>query len=159
MLDVALYSLALFFAALLMLAIVHKVRVLRGGQPAAEPLMKVTEWRMSHARTLLVAAAAMECVICVSIVAAPPLGFIALGILAAGYSFDLRRLPEQEPCNCFGGAIESPNSRAAIRRNVGIASVSLAAAVLYMTDVADVAGLSQTTVGAALVLAGFVASI
>lgn len=156
---VVLYSLSLLFAGLLVLAVGHKVHVLVRGGASREPLMKLSRLRSSHATTLLLLAGALELAVCATLVVAPPVGFAALALLTITYSFDLRRLPEDTPCNCFGGALKTPNSRTAIWRNGTIATTATVGFLLYATGAVEVGSISQTTAGVALILAAGLISI
>jgi hypothetical protein len=145
-------SISFVFAAMLLLATVHKARSAGAGTATAEPLMRLTEWRRRHATSLLLAAALIEALVCVALLIRPTIGFAALTALALFYAVNLRRLSPNDGCNCFGSAFKSPSRRAAIARNAGIAAISAAGVALYATTALPVAPDSQATVGVALVV-------
>jgi hypothetical protein len=156
---IALRSFSICFAALLGLAVIHKGRVLAAGRAAEEPLLRVSSWRRTHAAPVLLTAGLAESCIAVLLLVSPMAGFGALGALALAYVADLRRLAENEPCNCFGSALRATGRRAAIARNVGIAGVSGVATVLYATSAVTVAPVTQTVIGVALIIAAAVTGV
>jgi methylamine utilization protein MauE len=156
---IALRSLSIFFAGLLVLAVVHKVRVLSGGQAERDPLMRLSRWRLRHASGLLLAAGILEAGIAVLLLVSPLAGYGALFALALGYAIDLRRLADDQACNCFGSALQASSRRAVIARNVCIAGVSSVAASLYATSAAGIEPVTQSVIGVALIITAAVAGV
>jgi hypothetical protein len=151
-LSAALQGLALLIAALFLLAALHKVRMLRAGRALFDPLISVSAWRRRNATLALALAASAELLVAASLVCYPPVGFCATCLIVAVYTGALRRLPADEPCNCFGEALRSHDRSTAIQRNLVLIAVSLAAFAGYLGADVDVSALSPTSAGLALVL-------
>lgn len=148
----------LCLAGLVALAAAHKIRVLAAGTPSAEPLMQVTAWRRRHAARVLGLAAAVEVAITAALLAAPGAGLGAALLMLGVYSWDLRRLPADESCNCMGNFLSHTRS-AALRRNAVLAALAAAAFVAALTGAAPVAAISQPTVGATLIVGAIVLAV
>lgn len=152
-------SFSLCVALLLCLAIAHKVRVLYGGDARREPLLAQRAWLQRHATPALATAAAVEAAVVTALLIAPPAGLAMASLLLAAYSLELRRLPADQPCNCFGAILAESSSASAIRRNLALIGLSVAALASYAATGERVAGLSQTAIGVALLLVAVPAAV
>jgi hypothetical protein len=142
---------ALSLFALMLLAATHKLRLVANGAAATQPLMQLAAWRRRHAAWLLGGAAVVELAIAGVLIAAPVAGMAAVLALLAVYSTELRRLAKDEDCGCLGNFL-SASRNAALRRNLVIASVTVAALAATATGTLAPAPISQATVGAALIV-------
>lgn len=136
-------------AALLLLAVLHKVRLLRTGAAATQPLLALTPWREQHANVLVVSAACVELLSGVALVVTPVLGLAATIAVLAVYTAELWRLDRNQDCGCFGDVL-SASRNDAIRRNTILLTLAGASLVSAATGFAPVGDISQATVGAAL---------
>jgi hypothetical protein len=155
---VFLRSVSICVVALLGLAVVHKVRVLRNGQAPNEPLLRLTSWRRRHAFGVLLAVGILEAGIAAMLLLAPAVGFAMLAALASGYAVELRRLARDEPCNCFGSTLRVGSRQTAMVRNILLAAFGVTAAVLYTASAIKIAPISETTFGVALVVSSVIVS-
>jgi hypothetical protein len=150
---------ALALAALFMLAVVHKVDVLRSGDAAREPLVRDTALLRRHARLAVGAALAAELGAATLLVLAPAYGYGVALVLVTVYAARLRRLPADQRCNCFGSVMHADRRSSAIARNVAIGAVAVLAVAGYATGGLDTAPLSDGTLGTALVVAAAIAGL
>jgi hypothetical protein len=148
----AVRALALFLAAILAFAAVHKGLVLHRGLAAAIPLIGSREHRAARPRAWLAAALAAEVVTVGLLLVAPRAGLFAAVSLLGFYAVELRHLPASEPCNCFGGAGPDATSRTAIYRNLGLAALGVAAVAASIAGGENAADVSQASAGVALLL-------
>jgi hypothetical protein len=151
-------AVSLCVALLFVVAVGHKVQILRAGEAAAEPLIKLGGWRKRHASTAIALAGIAETALAVLLVTVPLVGLVGASLLLVLYAREVRRLPADQPCNCFGGVIRTHAGAAAVRRNAGLAVVTAAGFVGYATGAVDVAPLSETVAGIALILVGAMAA-
>jgi hypothetical protein len=119
------WALAILFA----FALVHKMRVLRAGSAAEEPV--VAAHASSRPAAALAVAGLLEAATIAALVAVPAAGLVAAAVLVALYALALRAVPPDAPCHCFG-ASSSTRSGAAIHRNVALAALAAAAAGLSL---------------------------
>lgn len=143
----------LCLAALLLLAVLHKLRLLRTGAAATQPLLALTPWRERHANALLATAACVEILTVVALVVTPVLGLAATIAVLAAYTAELWRLDRSQDCGCFGDVL-SASRNDAIRRNAILLTLAAASRLSAATGVAPVGDISQATVGAALMAVG-----
>jgi hypothetical protein len=156
--DAVTRSSSLVLAAVLGLAVAHKLRVLRAGAAHEQPLIRRREWSPEVAAVVLMAAACMEAAVAVFLVLRPPVGLIALAGLLLAYTRELRRLDAGESCGCLGEFLDRADRAQAVRRNLILVGVAMAAAAAYLSGAAAVADLTQLEIGlTALVLAVIVA--
>jgi hypothetical protein len=149
----------LSLSGLLLLAVVHKARVLAAGAARDQPLMQLGRLRRRHAPSLLALAAAVESVVAVVLILFPPVGLAAILALLGPYTWELRHIRADQPCNCLGNSLGATRV-AAIRRNVVLAALAAAALVPVVAGSTRVGPISQATVGTALlVLAAAVPSV
>lgn len=111
-------SSALAFAGLLLLAALHKVRVLFAGQAPKDPLLVSHRWISAHATALILMAAIGETIIAVLLVVTPPIGFTALSALLISYISLLLSAPSDSPCSCFGDRYWQSTRYSAIVRDI-----------------------------------------
>jgi methylamine utilization protein MauE len=147
---VAIRVVSVCIAALLVLALVHKARVIAMGGAAREPLMQFA-WRRPYASVVLGFAGAVELAIAVLLLVTPSLGLGGALVLLAIYSWEVRRLPSDQPCNCFGRSLLHTRD-AALQRNLILAVFCVAAFVPSVTGAVTAAPISQATIGAALIV-------
>lgn len=157
-LEVTARTASLCTSLLFIVAVRHKVSVLLAGKAKTEPLIEVSEYRVAHAGTLLLVVAAIELLIAAALIALPLVGFISAGILTGVYAFQLRRLPSDQPCNCFGAMFTVRSRRVAIGRNVVIANVSILLAAFYAAGL-TVGTIQGAVVDASVLVATAVASV
>jgi hypothetical protein len=151
-------ALTLYVALLLVLAVAHKVRVLYARRAGAEPLIELGGWRKRHASVAIALAAIGEIALAVVLIAVPIIGAAGSSLLLAFYAREVARLPADQPCNCFGEVLRTHDGRAAIRRNVVLATAAAGAFLAYATGAVGVAPLSGVTFGIALILAAALAA-
>lgn len=126
-------------ALLFLVAVAHKVRVLRDGRAQAEPMIRTAKVWARRPRLSLSAAALSELSAVGLLLVAPVAGLATGAGLVAFYISQLLRLPDDVPCNCFGAGLRSPTRAEAITRNVALAAVAggLAVAMLAGLTVSD----------------------
>lgn len=156
--EAAIRIFCLCLAALMALAVVHKVKVLAAGDAYRQPLIRLTAWRRRHPSLALGLAANAELAIALLLVLASPAGLGAALALLAVYSWELRRLDAENPCDCFGSFL-AMSRVAALRRNLALGVISAAAFVPVAAGVVAPAPVSQATVGGALLVAAVVAPL
>jgi hypothetical protein len=124
--ETAVRSLSLFLAALLALAIAHKLQLLRTGRAATQPLVKSHGLRGSRAALALSLALIAGAAVVTALVVSPELGLPATAALLVLYAFELRRLAAQETCGCFGEWLAASRRAQAIRRNLALGALAAA---------------------------------
>jgi hypothetical protein len=157
-LEGAVRVLCLCLGGLMLLAAVHKGRVLIRRSADVERLMQVSESRRRHASTWLLLALVVEVAVAVALVLVPVVGLGAALVLLATYSRELRRLAPEESCNCFGNFLRDSRV-AAMRRNLTLGVLGFLALVATGAAAVTPAPVSQGTVGAALVVGAFAGSV
>lgn len=157
--NTAVNSGAILLAGLLLLAAAHKVNLLRRGEAHAEPLIRISSWRNRHARSVLLGALIIESVTAALLVTQTPLGLAGLALLTLAYAFAMRRLPPRESCRCFGSLSRAQSRAPAIRRNLILATFSVFALIAHWGGWANQEGVSQASLGVALLTAGFLAAL
>ena len=145
MLDAVIRGLSLVLAGLFVLAAAHKASAVHTGSAATEPLIRISPWRRRHAPALLVAAGLAELAVAAAVVAVPVAGLAAAALLALVYARELRRLPADASCNCFG-AVLSQTRASAIRRNLAVGTAILVGSAVAASEV--LARLPRTLRGA-----------
>lgn len=143
---------SLVLVALLCAAVVHKVRVLRTGRAAEQPLLRKRDWSEGLAAGVLAAAALAEVVIAVAVAGAPALGLGALVVLLLAYTRALRTLDADESCACLGEFLDRSRRAGAVRRNLVLVAVAGAGALAYATGAATHVEPTQADVGVAAVV-------
>jgi hypothetical protein len=149
---------SLLIAALLLVALLHKVRVLARGGAHEMPLIRLDEWRRRHAVALLAIAAGCELVVAVLLLLVPTAGLGAATVVLGGYAWELRRLDPDQSCGCFGDFLKTTGERALLR-NLVLAAISGTAFVLALSGVVTTGGISQATAGATLVAVAVVLAV
>jgi hypothetical protein len=140
---------SLSLAALFVLAAAHKARVLVAGTANQEPLMQLGAFRRRHAPSILAAAAAIEMGAAALLLVEAKLGLAVTLLLLAPYTWELRRLEGEQPCNCLGSSLGATRS-IAVRRNVVLSILAACALAPLILGWVGVASISQATVGATL---------
>lgn len=153
---VAARALSLLLAVLLVVAVVHKAKVLAVGVPQDEPLTRARRWSGTRARLALILAVAAELVAVAALIFVPRFGFGVVTGLLLLYVLELRRLSPYEDCACFGDVLPRARRDQAMARNILLALFSIGAGVGYWTRGIAVAAIDQQTVGVALVAAALV---
>jgi hypothetical protein len=149
-LDEATRGLGLALAALFVLAVVHKLGVLRSADAAREPLIRDSAVLRRHARLAVGAAAVAEAATAGLLVVAPVYGYALALVLVTVYAARLRRLPAGQRCNCFGSVMHADRRSSAIARNMLIGGVAALVLAGYATGRLDTPPLSTSAVGLAL---------
>jgi methylamine utilization protein MauE len=142
---------SLGLVGLLGLAVLHKARTVASGEAHLDPLVRLRHWRPPVAARVFVVVAATELAVAAALLAAPGAGFVAAAALLIAYVGPLRALPADESCHCFGRVLQTRTRSRAIVRNLVLGATSAAGAALVIGGVAEVAPLSQATIGVALV--------
>jgi hypothetical protein len=127
-------SIVVLIVVLLVLAIAHKLNVVRTGSHRGEPLLAISPWRLRHGPALLLAATVLEASVVVALFADTPLGLGLVVCLSLMYAALLRDLGPDEGCRCFGNLMHVKTRRLAIMRNVLLAAVSASALGLSLAD-------------------------
>lgn len=151
-------SAALLLVAMLLLAVFHKVRVVRARKARFEPLIALTEWRRTHASALLIAVGLCELTIAVILILFPPVGFLMVAVMLLAYAIALGSLPPEAPCNCFGSMLTVPHRSTAVARNITLVLTSLLAASMILSGAVESPKVTETSVGIAIVLAALLAA-
>lgn len=113
------HAVAVLISALLILAAVHKIRVVRRSGGSTEPLIRAYGITGSTlASTVLLVVAAVELGVAGALVAYPQVGYFAAAGLIGLYARALKRLPASQPCACFGEGVLEVSRSTAIARNV-----------------------------------------
>jgi methylamine utilization protein MauE len=154
--ETAFRSLSLFFAALLALAISHKLQLLRTGRAAAQPLIKSHGLDSTSAALALTLALIVEAAIIAMLILWPEFGLPATASIFVVYAFELRRLSPQETCGCFGDWLAATRRAQAIRRNLLLGGLATIGGVVYQADLVDPVGISQASAGATILVAAVV---
>jgi small-conductance mechanosensitive channel len=154
--DALARSSSLVLAALLCVAIAHKVSVLRAGEADRQPLLRKRGWSPERAAAALAVAAVAEAVVALAVVLVPPVGLLALAALLAAYTVGLRELDADESCACLGEFLDRAGRAVAIRRNVVLVAVAVAAAAAYLTGAAQRVEPAQVDVGLAALAAAVI---
>jgi hypothetical protein len=133
--------------------------VLARGTARDEPLIAGSAFRERYAEWLLAGVALIEIALAASLIVAPVLATAASGLLLVSYAIDLRRLPPQESCRCFGDAFKNSSARSAQFRNMilGVMSGSAAAAMLLRGSAAPLR--VEPGLGAALIVFAIAAAL
>jgi hypothetical protein len=119
------HAVAVLVSALLVLAAVHKVRVVGGNGATNEPLVKAYGVAGSTlASTILVIAATVELGTAAALLAYPEAGyFVAAGLIGL-FARALKRLPMGQPCACFGEGVLQVSRATAIARNIVLSTTT-----------------------------------
>lgn len=117
-------SIMLLIGALLLIGAAHKVQTLRRGLARFEPMLRLTPWDRVSANPLLALIAGLEVAIAAALIVAPAAGAGAGCLLLAFYATQIRRLPAEQSCQCFGGLFVQ-EQRGAFRRNLVLLALSL----------------------------------
>jgi hypothetical protein len=149
-------SLTLVLTALLVLAVAHKVQLLRSGRAGSQPLIKSHGLHGAGAAVALSLGAVVEVAVAAALVLAPQYGFPATAALFLLYAHDLRRLAPNETCGCFGEWLAAARRTQAIRRNLTLAGLAVIGGVAYQTEVVDAVAISQASAGATIVIVAIV---
>jgi Methylamine utilisation protein MauE len=152
-------ALRIVLAVLFLLAALHKGRMLARGRARDEPLIAGSAFRERYAEWLLAGVALIEIALAASLIVAPALATAASALVLVSYAIDLRRLPPQESCRCFGDAFGRSSARSAQFRNMilGVMSGSAAAAMLLRGSAAPLR--VETGLGAALIVFAIAAAL
>lgn len=150
--ETAFRSVSLLFAALLALAIAHKVHLLVAGRAAAQPLIKSHGLEGARAALLLSLALVVEAVIASALVVSARLGLAATAAVFLLYAFELRRLAPHETCGCFGEWLAVTRRAQAIRRNVLLGGLAAIGSAVYQTGVVEPVAISQASAGTAILV-------
>jgi hypothetical protein len=156
--DTVVRGATVLLAGLFAAAIAHKIQMLATRSAASEPLIRVSAWRKAHATPVIVSALIVEAVVAVLILFDPAAGLAAASLLVAVYAFEMRRLPRDEGCRCFGSLTRSNSRAAAIRRNLvllvlcALGWIGYEIGAVHDADVTP-AAVGVASVGAALLLA------
>jgi hypothetical protein len=145
-------ALAVVFA----LAILHKARVLVSGQAGAEPLLAQSPWRRRYAGPLLGLAGLVEASAAALLLIEPTSGLVLAGVLLAFYALELRSLPAETTCHCFGSFSATPVRGAAFRNLVFVIG-SVAAPVILLAEGGAPSLGPDSLAAAAVVLSGVAA--
>lgn len=152
MLDALTHGFVLVFVGLFVLAVAHKVRVLRAGQAVYEPVITSYPLLHAHAAVWLAVDVALEGIAIGLLLVAPLAGVAWTIALIGSYTVILRRLPASQTCRCFGAML--PQGRVeAIRRNLILMFCGLGALAAFAAGDVGNAPLSQGGVGVALLAA------
>ena len=82
-------------------------------------------------------AAGVELSLVVLLVVAPGWGLLGTAALLCGYALDLRQLPPQSPCNCFGPRSRTV-ARTAVARNSSLALLAaVGSAVVFVGSTSE----------------------
>jgi hypothetical protein len=154
--ETALRSASLFFAAILLVAMVHKLQLLRRGKAQSQPLIRSYRLRSAVAALLLVVAIVAEAATVAGLLLVPTIGFAASALLLSLYAFELRRLAPGESCGCFGEWLAVARRAEAIRRNIVLAVVAIVGAGVYQSGIVEPSAISQASAGSALVVVAVV---
>lgn len=149
---------SLGIALLFALAIRHKLAVVLNGTAEAEPLLALSAFRRAHAATIFALVTIVEAIVALLLIATPAVGLAATALLTACYTLQLRRLPPNEPCNCFGAAFSVQSRTTAMTRNFVIVILSAPLALLYVTGL-PIAPIAGRVLDTALLLCTCIVSI
>jgi hypothetical protein len=156
-LDPLVRGVSLALAGLFVWAAAHKAHVVRERTAGHEPLMQLSQWRVRHAAALLAVATFVELTVAALLLLVPAAGFAAAAGLAVFYARELRRLPPDASCNCFG-AVMAQGRTSAIHRNLVLSAIGLAGAATYLSGAAATTSISQGAVGVALMAGASIAA-
>jgi hypothetical protein len=122
---------------------------LRRREAAQHPLLHQRATFRRHSEAVLSAALVTELIVAALLVLAPRAGFVLATVLVVLYACELRRLPQDSSCNCFGGQ-QTTTAGDAVRRNAVLAGVALLGAVLE--TISPSAEINPISIGIALLL-------
>lgn len=148
-------AVSLVMASLFGLAAVHKFRLAFSRSAGSHPLLS-SGWRRRHAGPLAALSGVIEVVVVVLLLIVPVVGALLATGLLGFYAIDLRRLPKEAGCGCFGGALDWPRG-AAIKRNVAMGCTTLSMTIAWAIGEGAVSPASGDVVGISLLLAAVLA--
>ncbi len=121
------YGLALALAVLFGSAAGHKLVAVNAGGAGNHPLVAGRGAFARRPVAVMLGAAAAEAGLAALLVLAPSAGLLLAAAVLATYALELRHIDPDAPCHCFA-ATTTATARTAIRRNLAVAALSLAAA-------------------------------
>lgn len=158
MLDPMVRGVSLALAGLFVWAVTHKAHAGWERTAGFEPLMQLSPWRRRHSAALLAVAGLVEVTVAALLLLVPAVGFAAAAALTLIYARELRRLPPDASCNCFG-AVMAQGRTSAINRNLVLSAVGVAGSAAYLAGAAEVTSISQGAVGVALMAGASIAAV
>lgn len=156
MVDTIIRAGAVLLAGVFGAAVVHKAYVLFTGSTQSQPLLRVSARRAAYAAPILALAGMLELAIAALLATVPQAGLPAAAALMTYYALELRRLPRDESCRCFGSLSGSTSRDAAIRRNVVLTGLCVLGSAGYLAGAVERVELTQASLGIAVVGAAVV---
>lgn len=150
--DEAVRTLAVCLAVLFAAASFHKLKAVVRGTADREPLAVAWGLGKAHARWTFMLAGAIEVLLAAGLLLQPGPALLTSAAVLAGYGCLLKRLDEEEGCNCFGKTFAEASRTTAIVRNLVLASLALAAGAAQLFADTAVAPLNEWTIGVSLIL-------
>lgn len=150
-LDMSVRGAAILLSGLFAAAVFHKVQLLATRSAVSEPLIQVSEWRRTYAAPIIFAALIVELSVAVFLVVEPAWGLTAAAILTAFYAYQMRHLPRNASCRCFGSLTRARSRFMAVRRNVFLAILSGVGSIGYAAGAVHDVRVTDITIGIALI--------